>query len=377
MVPLLDFGGVEQRIKSTAHGMGYVNCLELYTIVLGNGGRISDQLIAEGYQIRILGKRIKIINPILIFILFRIFIREKPDVVHTSGAEANFHGLIAAWLANVPIRVGEEIGFPNHGWKWKWIFKCVYTIATDVIAISEAVKKRIIELGEVGSEKVKVVYNPVFLSLDKSLQSAIPKRGYKNGNSINFENLNLYKSGDRKPFIFITTCRLVPVKNLHMLFKVFADLLLEEIHEDLQLWIVGDGPERIPLEKLAIELNIFNHVEFWGFQRQISSVLLKSDVFVLPSISEGFSISLVEAMLAGLPCIVTDQGGPGEIIENGTTGFLVNPHDSFSWKANMSALLNMSETKRLKIGEVAKVRGQTFSIENYINRLLEVYQQHE
>ena len=84
-------------------------------------------------------------------------------MIHCSGAEANFHGLLAGKLEGVPVRIGEEIGFPKHDWMWRMIFGLTYKLAHQVIGISEAVKQRVVDLGEVDREKVRVVYNPVAL----------------------------------------------------------------------------------------------------------------------------------------------------------------------------------------------------------------------
>ncbi len=350
VVPLLDFGGVEQRLKHTVTGFDQLPDYEISIVVLGNKGRASEEIQVLGNKPVHFNESIKIPNFQLIYRLYHFFKRTKPDVVHTSASEANFHGLIAATLARVPIRIGEEIGFPNHDWKWKIIFKWVYSLATKVIAISESVKNRIIELGEVKKEKVEVVYNPVSI---KEFGEAQPL-------------------DDNQAFVFVTTCRLVPVKNLDLLIQVFDRLLKE--HQNLKLWIIGEGPERLTLESQVKQLGIESNITFWGFQRDVIPFLIQANAFVLPSLSEGFSISLVEAMLCGLPCIVTNQGGPTEIVDHGKTGFLIDPLNQDQIRDTMNTVLNLSNDQRQTIGFSAKQAAQKYSVSNYINRLLEVYE---
>lgn len=381
IVPLLDFGGVEQRIKHTVFGFNTFSEDSLRIIVLGGEGKISQELQLSGTLPIHLYQNFKIPNFRLIFKLYRLLKEMQPDVVHTSASEANFHGLIAAKMADVPVRIGEEIGFPNHDWKWRLIFKWVYKSATNVIAISQAVKEKIEELGEVEEEKVEVVYNPVEIkgmSIDFSLRASTPRHGGQEndkGKALPFSEPDLHGNQieGEKPFVFVTTCRLVPVKNLDTLIKVFAKIVEENQDRELKLWIVGDGPERSSLESLVEEVGIKKNVVFWGFQEDVVPFLEKSDAFVLPSFSEGFSISLVEAMLCGLPCIVTNQGGPKEIVEDGESGFLINPYQADDLKSKMLGVLKLSKEQRQLIGEKAQEAGRKYSVENYVKRLMEVY----
>jgi glycosyltransferase involved in cell wall biosynthesis len=382
IVPNLDFGGVEQRIVHTASGFRDFTSHSLRVLVLGNEGIVSKDLLQSGVEVYHFHERIRIPNFRLILRLYRLIREIHPDVVHTSAAEANFHGLIAAKLAGVSVCIGEEIGFPNHDWKWRRLFKLVYGLADRVIAISYSVKSRIVALGEVEEAKVVVVNNPVELqatSLGKDARTDVgPNFRSKIGNE-RFPrdgiSQNVRKS-DRNlsnEFVFITVCRLVPIKNLDTLILVFSSLLGENQGFEPRLWIVGDGADRARLESLCEDLSINEYVVFWGFQSGVGSFLKQADCFVLPSFSEGFSISLVEAMLSSLPCIVTNQGGPAEIVEDGVTGHLIDPRDSQDIKKKMLEVLLTSGRERAMMGERAKQSGSKYSVENYIKRLEEVY----
>ena len=206
IIPFLDFGGVEQRLKLTALGFQDVPDVDLIILVLGNGGKVSDELENLGVKLVILNESVRIPNIKLIYSLYRIIKVHRPDVVHCSGAEANFHGLIAAKMAGVRHKIGEEIGFPNHGLIWRSVFKIVYTLADHVIGISQAVADRIVALGEVPAAKIRVVYNPVELPLSLGRQV-------------------LHARSEQ--FVFITVCRLVPVKNLKNLVRAFHQLAFQ------------------------------------------------------------------------------------------------------------------------------------------------------
>lgn len=361
IIPFLDFGGVEQRIRLTAKAFDNVPHVTLIIVVLSQPGKIAKQLIHDGYQVVCINAKVKIPNAKLIQTLTNFLKVQKPDVVHSSGAEANFHGLIAAYLAGVPNRIGEEIGFPNHDWKWRLIFKGLYSLATKVVAISQSVKKRIVDLGEVNGSKVEVVYNPVSNGRSGQLEVSSNKS-------------LLEKSEAKKSFTFITICRLVPIKNLDKLIQAFARIVKDYPQKDLLLRIVGDGTDREKLERLSQNLKIEGKVDFLGFQSDVFPLLEYSDVFVLPSFSEGFSISLVEAMLSELPCIATNQGGPTEILDDGITGFLVDPNDLDQLYQKLNNVLNMPKVERAAIGRRAKVAALNYSPENHITNLLKIYE---
>ncbi|WP_158860507.1 glycosyltransferase [Lunatibacter salilacus] len=384
ITPLLDFGGVEKRIKHTVIGFKLLSYHSISVVVLGKRGKISEELQSIGTHTIHLNQDFRIPNIILIFKLYRLLKNIRPDVVHTSASEANFHGLIAAKMSGVPVRIGEEIGFPNHDWKWRVIFKWVYKTATKVIAISYAVKQRIVDLGEVDESKVLVVYNPVELGNRSTVKSekepvfthCTSVRNNKVATSGN-DNAQWIRKCSQKEnqIIFVTTCRLVPVKNLDTLIRVFAEMMSKNNDLETKLWIVGDGPEREKLESLVVHLRITSRVIFWGFQENVTSFLVNADAFVLPSFSEGFSISLVEAMLGGLPCIATNQGGPPEIIQEGRTGFLINPNSKIELEQKMEKILFMSKEEREGIGKAAKIDAERYSVENYVNRLVGIYSQ--
>jgi len=392
IVPYLDFGGVEKRLELTAKGFLEHPQHELIILVLSGRGRMAEMVQKMGFKIILLEQNPKIPNFKLMFQIFKVLKEFKPDVVHCSGSEANFHGILAAWLSRVPIRIGEEIGFPDHDWKWGIVFRITYAFSKGVIGISEAVKSRIVALGEVSSQKVEVIYNPVRLGYANQDQESFPtiakcKRGSENRlrqNECSYiekiieteegkVSLSVKKNGDKKPFVFVTTCRLVAVKNLKILIEVFDKLVKNNPTKEFELWLVGEGPENEKLKTVTNELGIGSIVIFFGFQENVFDFLNQADSFVLPSFSEGFSISLVEAMMVGLPCIATQVGGPSEIIRP-NTGFLIDPNNPMDILRKMQKVIGMSEEDRNEMGCLAKEDVLLrFSVEKYVNELLFYY----
>lgn len=125
-----------------------------------------------------------------------------------------------------------------------------------------------------------------------------------------------------------------------------------------RLLLVGDGPERMALERQAHALGIADSVTFAGYQPDPRCFLSGMDVFVLPSRSEGLSVSLLEAMASGVPVAVTDAGENRRIIDDGRCG-VVLPQDESQWPAILAELLQDS-TRRKAFAEAARLRVREF-----------------
>jgi glycosyltransferase involved in cell wall biosynthesis len=121
----------------------------------------------------------------------------------------------------------------------------------------------------------------------------------------------------------ITVARLDPVKNLAMLLH--AARRIADSLPGFHLDVVGDGPERSALEALAGSLRLSGHVSFLGYRRDVRVLLRRAQIFVLTSATEGIALTLLEAMAAGLPAVVTDVGGNREVVQHEVTGALVPP----------------------------------------------------
>jgi glycosyltransferase involved in cell wall biosynthesis len=115
----------------------------------------------------------------------------------------------------------------------------------------------------------------------------------------------------KKGFTLLYVGRLAPLKGHATLLQAVA--VTRSHHPDVQLWIVGDGPLQLRLRKLTDELGLNDCVTFFGEQGDVSPFMLAADLFVSSSVTEGLPVSLLEAMSVGLPALVTDVGGMGEI----------------------------------------------------------------
>jgi glycosyltransferase involved in cell wall biosynthesis len=166
--------------------------------------------------------------------------------------------------------------------------------------------------------------------------------------------------------------RLDPVKNHPLLFRSLREVI--QFFPETELLIVGDGPNRAELELLANRLGLDSHIRFLGARRDVPHIIRAMDIFVLPSLSEGMSITLLEAMGAGLPVVATRVGGNPEVVVDGETGFLVPSDDERRMAARLKTLLGDSRLRQ-KMGAAGKLRAESvFSMEKTVSEYHRLYE---
>ena len=171
----------------------------------------------------------------------------------------------------------------------------------------------------------------------------------------------------------ISIGRLEPVKDFYTLILVFS--LLIKNYPKLILKIIGEGSQRAQLENLVKECNLQNSVVFTGKlnETEINEELLKSDVFVLTSKSESFSLVLCEAMSYGVPCVAFDVDvGPREIIANGVDGFLIENRNLNLMVEKIQCILN-DNFLRKKMGSNAYINVEKFYPKCNADRWKEIF----
>jgi sugar transferase (PEP-CTERM/EpsH1 system associated) len=180
------------------------------------------------------------------------------------------------------------------------------------------------------------------------------------------------RSGDGGALRFISVGRLAAVKNYGLMLRAFAPLVARIPGATLTL--VGDGPERAALEKIAADLRLGASVRFLGFRSDIDELLAQADVFVLSSLSEGIPMSILEAMKAGLAVVATRVGGVPATVVDGETGLLVASEDEPALTAALAALL-ADPARATAMGLAGHARALArFSVEAMVSAYEAVYQ---
>ena len=162
-------------------------------------------------------------------------------------------------------------------------------------------------------------------------------------------------------FLVGSVGRLDPVKNYPMLLRAFARLVCKSA-SNAHLVMVGEGPCRAALEQLAAELGIADQVTFLGRQYRVFEILPLLDAFVLSSITEGTSVALLEAQACGVPAVVTDVGGNGNIIREGVNGFLCEVNADACMMAGLQRLREGRQLQQKMASEAREAVLQRFGL---------------
>lgn len=345
LTTLLDFGGQEKQYISFTDQPELLKHHYVFAAI-GYGGYAERLLRERGFDVVVLNQRFSIRNLKNIYTLYKLIKAIKPDVVHTAAAEANFYGIIAARMAGVKTVVGEEIGIPNHSVIARKLFRCVYRFADRIICVSQSVKDYLVSIKEIPENKGRVIYNPVSTPI------------------------NFAKSAPEHLLNIVYVGRLEKVKNVKMLIDTFSKLEKKNV----QLSIVGTGSELEELKTLAEESEFKQRIVFTGFVKEPSRFLADADLFVLPSLSEGFGIAAVEAMLLKVPVLCSNVGGIPEFISDGENGWLFDPHNENEFLSKFNYILNLDNIQLQRVGEIGyQSVTDKFTVENYIHNLENFY----
>lgn len=343
----LDFGGIESKMVKISNYNDLNN--EWIFCALGKGGEAEKEIKNNNKRVICFNRPYKIPSISTIIQLYKFFKDEKPEVVHSSGAEANFHGVIAAKLAGVPKIITEEIGIPKHSLLAKIIFKGIFKISNKVLGESFKVTENLREEYKISSSKVYLV--PNFINPSFTLNTAIRNREF---------------------FRLVSISRLEPVKNIQSILHVIAKLKKEK--ENILLTIVGEGSQRQFLESLTEQLQIKENIIFTGYQSNPIPYLIEADVYILTSLSEGASNSLLEAMSCATPSLSTNVGSAEEMINDGFNGFLVEPNEDNMLYSKLKDILCLSSEDLKRIGSAGrKTVNDNYSLESHIETLMGIY----
>ena len=353
---------------------------------LGPGGAekqlcdIADELVQNGHQIKILyllhtrpfftprhsaidvislgiGKK-SIFQVVRALWNARKIIQQfTPDIVHSHMFHANIFARILRIF--VPMKVLISTAHSSHeGGKWRMLLYRWTDFLSDLTTnVSKDAVTQFIKKGAVPARKILCVHNGIntnIFSFHEEKRKNLRKK---------------YGVADREK-ILLAIGRLSDEKDYPTLLKAFA--FIRKHRKDVQLWIVGDGPNRWDLQKLARKLGVEDTVHFWGVQRDIVAFLSACDIFCHTSVYEGFGIAVAEAMACERPVVVTKCGGVEEVVDR--YGVLVPPSHPPEVAKGILYYCNMpsdSVKKYTKNGRQHII--EYFSITSVVKRWLTIY----
>lgn len=237
--------------------------------------------------------------------------------------------------------------------------KCLAHQTDGFITVSQALKKEIEQWEGIPEEKIQVIYNGIKPDFFK-LMKAAPQEKLRLG-----LNPTLPVVG--------TVARLAPQKGVEYLLRAAQAVL--QVMEGVQFLIVGDGPLRKDLENEAERLGIGDRVVFTGHHPDILKVYPCMDVFVMPSLSEGLCISVIEAMAAKIPIAASAVGGLPELIEHRKTGLLVPARSPQALAQSILELLYRPKWAEILAEAAGQKAKNNFTMEKMVQQTADVYRQ--
>ncbi|MGS2721739.1 glycosyltransferase [Paraglaciecola aestuariivivens] len=280
------------------------------------------------------------------------------DIIHCHQYTPWVYGVLAALGTKTKVIFTEHGRFypDTSSWKRKLINPWLAKITDGITAISQATKQALIDFENIKESAIQVVYNGIFgVAVDPTVRDELAiKLAIPDGT-----------------LCLGTIARLDPIKNHTMMLKAFKRVLDAGIK--CKLLIVGDGEQMPVLLTLIDELNIKDQVILTGYEPSPQNHLALMDIFLLPSLSEGTSMTLLEAMSIGKPCIVTHAGGNPEIVLHQVTGIVTPNNDETAF---VKAIVELANNFKLQeqFSRAAKLRfEQGFSIPNMAKAYQSIY----
>jgi glycosyltransferase involved in cell wall biosynthesis len=368
VIDSLEPGGAERQLELLVRSLSRAD-VESVVCALHRHGEIEGSLREAGIEVFALGgcgKHAEL--PALVARLVRVVVRTRPDLIHTSLAHADMAGAAAGLITGVPVvaTICSQFGSEQRAnrvppWRiravgvpWGWALRR----ASRCIAVSEAVRESAIVAHRLQRRRLRVVYRA-----DKPLVGPVPDPSQTR------TSLGLRHDA----FVFVNVGRLVPSKGQDDVVRAFARIA--EAWPEAHLLIVGEGTFRGALERLIAGHGLESRVRLLGARSDVPAVLAAADAFVFPSRSEGFSGALLEAMSAGLPCIVGDVPPMTEAVADERSGLCVPLEDIDALARAMGRLVADRELST-RLGQAARAEVRTrFSASAVAAQTLAVYRE--
>jgi glycosyltransferase involved in cell wall biosynthesis len=324
-LPSLDAGGIERVVLNLLVHLDRARFRPILVLRRAEGVLLSK--VPVDVEIESLGgTRSSIASPRLA----RCIARTGAAVLYSGTNAANIAAILASLLLGERVAVVASEHTPPSVFlaeaKWRAArlaaMRALYPRAATIAVPLAAVGRELKEILRSPDLSISVLPNPVFDGTLMSLKDEQPE---------------IPLPGDEGPLV-VSSGRMVRAKGFDVLLKAFA--LLKGTRPEASLVLLGDGPERRPLQELALALGISGSVRFTGTLRNPFAVIGRASVMAQSSRREGFGNVLIEAMACGTPVVAADcPFGPRVILRDGLAGTLVPPEDPEALASGIDALL--------------------------------------
>ncbi|OGX47564.1 MAG: hypothetical protein A3G88_04490 [Omnitrophica WOR_2 bacterium RIFCSPLOWO2_12_FULL_63_16] len=364
-----EVGGAEHLMLSV---MRHLPADEFEWSVICPSGPLVARYAQVAARVGAVGRR-SLLNPLVIMRMAVLLRRWRIEVVHTCLYDSDAGGILAGRLSGARRIISHIVGHnfyvtEERGWHrarkrlWSWLYRGVYLLADQLIAVSEAVREDLVSRSgiTVSPRKVVVIRHSI------APESAVVSAGH-------VERVRRLCGVTDSSVVIVAVASLIPLKGHRYLIEALP--AITGSIPSLRCLIVGDGPSRPAIEQQVSRLGLARHVVFTGVldEEEKKAAIRLSRVVVLPSLSEGLPVALLEAMALGKPIVATDVGGIRELIDDQVSGVLVRPRNS---DALASAIRSVASDPAWaeQLGRAGRRRfEETFSFSEMIDRLRALY----
>lgn len=352
----LDPGGTQRLVIEMSKRLRQQ--AEVYICCLDERGEWAQGLADLGFPVFALGRQPGF-RPALALGIADLARRHKVDVLHCHHYTPFVYGALAARLCP-----GLRVVYTEHGRvadappsrKRRLANVVLSRLSGQFFAVSQELREHMLREGFPGG-RVQVIYNGIDVGpLPTAGERAAARRilGVPEG-----------------ALVIGTVARLDPVKDLSTLIEAFAALSRE--HMEAHLVLIGEGPERSRLERIAGEAGVLRRAHFTGVRNDARRLLSAFDIYANTSLTEGVSVTILEAMAAGRSVIATEAGGTPEVVADGETGVLVPIGDPERLVESLRVLASES-ARRDELGQNGRDRvSRCFSLDQMVDSYLRVY----
>jgi glycosyltransferase involved in cell wall biosynthesis len=256
-------------------------------------------------------------------------LRTAPGLLHSHSMMPNYYACAARLLmhwSTVVVNTRHDMGSTRAKDLRERLYRLSVPLTRLAVMVSRNVRDHFVTAGIVPASKARLVLNGIHTDCPQCSdpsQRAAARQQLQVG---------------AEDFVYGCVGRLVPLKDHATAIRAFAEMFAQQPHSRLAL--LGDGPLRAELETLAAQLGVSSAMRFLGQRNDVRALLPGLDAFVMPSLTEGHSIALLEAMAAGSAVLATGVGGNPEIVEDGESGLLVAPGNPSALTAAMRRLMD-------------------------------------
>mgnify|MGYP002395286792 CR=1 FL=1 len=355
IITWLPKGGIERRLVALLPRLN-TSPFRVSLVCIRERGPLADELMQAGVAVSVIPLRSRL-DPRGLRALSHWMREQGVDLVHSHMYRSNVPATIAARLAGVRHVLCQVHNIDTwetrrqrmmDRWLMRW--------RTAMLAVSNDVKRDIVAKLGCSPGKVRVLYNGIDV---KEYGSAHPNHQLRHALGI--------PEGNK---VVVVLARLVEQKKHTRLLQAL-EMCRNEL-PPVSVLFVGDGKLRGELEREVETRHLGDMVSFTGHRDDIPQILALSDLSVLTSDREGFSNTIIESLAAGVPVVATDVGGNREAIVDGECGLIVQP-DELTGLARALKTVLVDDALRRKMSQSARMRAQTFSLENMLDETRRLY----